>query len=227
MVRFSSLEVYNTILEQGLVPVFYNKNFDIARKIVESIAKGGGKIVEFTNRGDFAYDVFTKLVKYFEKEKPQLIFGVGSVIDPYTAALYINNGASFVVGPLLNPSIAKLCNRRRIPYCPGCGTPSEISKAEELGCEIIKIFPAGELGGPKFAKAILAPMPWVKLMPTGGVNITEENINAWFDAGVIALGIGSKLITKEYIESENWGKIEENIARTLTLIKKFKNQKIG
>ncbi len=222
MSRFTSIEVYNTILEQGLVPVFYNGNFEIAKNIARAIAKGGGKIVEFTNRGDFASEIFAKLVKFFEKEEPQLIFGIGSVIDPFTAALYINNGANFIVSPVLNPDIAKTCNRRRIPYCPGCGTASEISRAEEMGCEIIKIFPAGSLGGPGFIKAILAPMPWTKLMPTGGVNTTKEDISEWFNAGVVALGIGSKLITKELIAGKDWDGIAKNVKDVLDLIKNLK-----
>lgn len=222
MARFSSIEVYNTILEQGLVPVFYNGDFEVAKNIVSAIAKGGGKIIEFTNRGDFAHEVFAKLVMHFEKEEPQLIFGVGSVIDPYTAAIYINNGANFVVGPALNPEISKLCNRRRIPYSPGCGTATEISRAEELGSEIIKIFPAGILGGPNFVRSIRAPNPWTKLMPTGGVDITEEGIKSWFDAGVVAVGIGSKLITKELVASKDWEGITKNVINTLKNIQKFK-----
>lgn len=223
MVRFSSIEVYNAILEQGLVPVFYNGDFEVAKNIVRAIAKGGGIIIEFTNRGDFAFEIFANLVKYFEIKEPQLIFGVGSVIDPYTTALYINNGANFVVGPALNPDIAKICNRRRIPYSPGCGTATEISRAEELGSEIIKIFPAGVLGGPNFVKAILAPNPWTKIMPTGGVDITEESIKSWFEAGVVAVGIGSKLITKNLVASENWDGIAKNVANTLKLIQKSKH----
>ena len=222
MARFNSIEVYNTILEQGLVPVYYNGDLEIAKEIVSAIAKGGGKIVEFTNRGDFAHEVFARLVKHFEKEDPQLIFGVGSVVDPYTAAIYINNGANFVVGPVLNPEISKLCNRRRIPYSPGCGTATEISRAEELGSEIIKIFPAGILGGPDFVKSILAPNPWTKIMPTGGVDITDESIKSWFDAGVVAVGIGSKLITKVYVASKDWDGIKINITNTLKKIQKFK-----
>jgi len=222
MARFNSIEVYNTILEQGLVPVFYNGDLEIAKEIVSAIAKGGGKIVEFTNRGDFAHEVFAQLVEHFKKEEPQLIFGVGSVVDPYTAAIYINNGANFVVGPLLNPDISKLCNRRRIPYSPGCGTATEISRAEELGSEIIKIFPAGILGGPNFVKSILAPNPWTKIMPTGGVDITDKSIKSWFDAGVVAVGIGSKLITKVYVASKDWDGIKINITNTLKKIQKFK-----
>ena len=222
MARFSNITVYNVILEQGLVPVFYNGNFEKARNIVSAIAKGGGKIVEFTNRGDFGYKIFTKLVRHFENTEPQLVFGVGSIFEPNTAALYINSGANFIVGPVLNPEIAKLCNRRRIPYSPGCGTPSEISYAEELGCEIIKIFPGGLLGGPDFIKSILAPSPWTKIMPTGGVDITEESIKGWFEAGVVAVGIGSKLISKDLVTKENWDGIVRNVVNILALIKKYK-----
>ena len=222
MVRFSSIEVYNAIIEQGLVPVFYNGDFEVAKNIISAIAKGGGKIIEFTNRGDFAFEIFANLVKYFETKEPQLIFGVGSVIDPYTAALYINTGANFIVGPALNPDIAKICNRRRIPYSPGCGTATEISRAEELGSEIIKIFPAGILGGPNFVKAILAPNPWTKIMPTGGVDITEESIESWLESAVVAVGIGSKLITKDLVASKNWDGIAKNVANTLELIQKSK-----
>ena len=222
MARFNSMEVYNAILEQGLVPVFYNSDFEVAKKIVSAIAKGGGKIVEFTNRGDFACDVFAHLVKHFEKEEPHLIFGVGSVLDPFTAALYINHGANFVVGPILNREISRLCNSRRIPYSPGCGTATEISLAEELGSEIIKIFPAGLLGGPNFVKSILAPAPWTKMMPTGGVDITEDSLKSWFEAGVVAVGIGSKLITKELVASKDWEGISKNVRNVLNYIQKFK-----
>ena len=222
MARFTSIEVYNAILEQGLVPVFYNGDFEKSKSIVKAIARGGGKIVEFTNRGDFALEIFIKLVKFFEKEEPQLIFGVGSVVEPNTAALYINHGTNFVVGPVFNPEIAKLCNRRRIPYSPGCATPSEISQAEEMGCEIIKIFPAGIVGGPSFVQSILAPSPWTKVMPTGGVDITEDSINSWFEAGIVAAGIGSKLITKKLVDSEDWDGVSRNVSQTLKLIQKYK-----
>ncbi|MFX1477499.1 MAG: bifunctional 4-hydroxy-2-oxoglutarate aldolase/2-dehydro-3-deoxy-phosphogluconate aldolase [Promethearchaeota archaeon] len=222
MTRFNNIEVINIILEQGLIPVFYNGNFETAKNIISAIVKGGGRIVEFTNRGDFGYEIFTRLIKYFENKEPQLVIGAGSIFEPYTAAVYINSGANFIVGPILNPEIAKLCNRRKIPYSPGCGTPSEISYAEELGCEIIKIFPGDLLGGPNFIKSILAPSPWTKTMPTGGIDITEESIKEWFEAGVVAVGIGSKLISKDLVAKENWDGIAKNIANTLSLIKKYK-----
>lgn len=224
MSKFSSITVYNAIIEQGLVPLFYNGDFEISRNIVSAIAKSGGKIVEFTNRGNFAYKIFTKLVKHLREKEPHLILGVGSIVDPFTAALYINNGANFVVSPILNRDIAKICNRRRVPYIPGCATPTEISNAEELGCEIIKIFPANILGGPDFVKSILAPNPWIKLMPTGGVDITQESIKSWFAAGVVAVGIGSKLIPKNLVKSKNWEAITTNISNTLNIIKKIKEQ---
>ena len=223
MGRFDSIKVYNTIIDQGLVPVFYTGDYEEAKNIVSAIAKGGGKIIEFTNRGDFAYKIFSKLVRHFELEEPQLIFGVGSVIDAYTASLYINNGANFVVGPSTSPEIARLCNRRRVPYSPGCGTATEISKAEELGCEIIKVFPASILGGPGFVKSILAPCPWTKIMPTGGVDVSEESIKAWFEAGVVALGVGSSLITKKLVAAKDWEAISENVREALTLIQEYKN----
>ena len=226
MARFTNLEVYNIIIEQGLIPVFYNSDFEIAKQIIKAIVDGGCKIVEFTNRGDFAYEIFGKLVKYFEKEDPQLIFGVGSIVDSYTATLYINNGTNFIVSPILNPKIAKLCNKRGIPYSPGCGTLSEISKAEELGCVIVKLYPADLLGGPDFVKSILAPMPWVKIMPTGGLDIIEKSINAWFNAGVVAVGIGSKLITKESVNSKNWSDISKDVENVLKLIKESKKKEL-
>jgi len=226
MARFTNLEVYNIIIEQGLIPVFYNSDFEIAKQIIKAIVDGGCKIVEFTNRGDFAYEIFGKLVKYFEREEPQLIFGIGSIVDSYTATLYINNGTNFIVSPILNPKIAKLCNKRGIPYSPGCGTLSEISKAEELGCVIVKLYPADLLGGPDFVKSILAPMPWVKIMPTGGLDIIEKSINAWFNAGVVAVGIGSKLITKESVNSKNWSDISKDVENVLKLIKESKKKEL-
>ena len=186
------------MVETGLVPVFYHADVEIAKKIVAACAAGGAKVVEFTNRGDFAYEVFRELSKHFAKAHPDVILGVGSVVDAPTAALYIANGANFVVGPVLNPEVARLCNRRKIAYSPGCGSASEISEAEELGVEIVKVFPGSSVGGPDFVKAVLGPCPWTRIMPTGGVDATEESINAWFKAGVTCVGMGSKLIRKDW-----------------------------
>jgi 2-dehydro-3-deoxyphosphogluconate aldolase/(4S)-4-hydroxy-2-oxoglutarate aldolase len=219
MARFSRLEVLNEIIRIGLVPVFYQADIEIAKKIIAACAAGGARVVEFTNRGDNAYRVFSDLVLHFATADPTLILGVGSVVDPGTAALYIASGANFVVGPVLNPEVARVCNRRKVAYSPGCGTVSEISEAEELGVEIVKIFPGSSVGGPAFVKSVLAPMPWTRLMPTGGVAATQENLQAWFEAGTAAVGMGSKLITKELVAAGDFDGITRQVAQVIAWIR--------
>ena len=220
MARFKRLEVYNTVIDIGLVPVFYNADITIAKNIVKACTGGGASVVEFTNRGDFAPEVFKELSQHLSKEAPDVILGVGSVIDEPTAALYIAYGANFVVGPLLNEAVARLCNRRKVAYMPGCGSVSEISYAEELGVEIVKIFPGDSVGGPNFVKAVLGPCPWTRIMPTGGVDATEESIKTWFGAGVACVGIGSNLIRKDLVAASSWGQITEKVQQVLAWIKK-------
>jgi len=222
MARFTRLEVYNTMLSTGLVPVFYNADVEVAKKVVEACSAGGARVVEFTNRGDFAPEVFKQLSQYFGKTSPEIILGVGSVIDEPTAALYIAYGANFVVGPLLNEAIARVCNRRKVAYIPGCGSVSEISYAEELGVEIVKIFPGDSTGGPGFVKAVLGPCPWTRIMPTGGVDVTEESIKEWFKAGVACVGIGSKLIRKDLVAAGNWAEITALVRQALDWIKEVR-----
>jgi len=219
MTRFTRLEVYNTMLNTGLVPVFYNADVEVAKKVVQACSAGGASVVEFTNRGDFAPEVFKELSQYFSKASPEIILGVGSVIDEPTAALYIAYGANFVVGPLLNETIARLCNRRKVAYIPGCGSVSEVSYAEEFGVEIVKIFPGDSVGGPGFVKAVLGPCPWTRIMPTGGVDATEESIKAWFEAGVACVGIGSKLIRKDLVAAGNWAEITALVRQVVDWIK--------
>ena len=224
MARFKRLEVLNAMVETGLVPVFYNADVEVAKKIVRACADGGSRIAEFTNRGDQAYLVFTELVKYCRKELPEIILGVGSVIDPGTAALYVNSGADFVVGPVLNPEVARACNRRKVAYSPGCGSASEISAAEELGCEIIKIFPGTQVGGPPFVKSVTAPCPWTSIMPTGGVDATRESIEGWFKAGVVCVGMGSKLISKDLVAAGDFKAISKKVAQTLEWIRQVREE---
>lgn len=222
MARFTRLEVYNTMLSTGLVPVFYDANVEVAKMVVEACSAGGASVVEFTNRGDFAPEVFKQLSQYFGKTSPEIILGVGSVIDEPTAALYIAYGANFVVGPLLNETIARVCNRRKVAYIPGCGSVSEISYAEELGAEIVKIFPGDSTGGPGFVKAVLGPCPWTRIMPTGGVDATEESIKEWFKAGVACVGIGSNLIRKDLVAAGNWAEITALVRQVLDWIKEVR-----
>ncbi|MBN1977404.1 MAG: bifunctional 4-hydroxy-2-oxoglutarate aldolase/2-dehydro-3-deoxy-phosphogluconate aldolase [Anaerolineae bacterium] len=218
MARFDRMTVLNAMLETGLAPVFYNGDVEVAKKIVTACAEGGARIVEFTNRGDRAWDVFSELVAWADEARPGVILGVGSVVDAPTAALYVASGANFVVGPMLNPEIARLCNRRKVAYSPGCGSVSEISEAEELGVEIVKIFPGGQVGGPPFVKAVRGPMPWTRIMPTGGVDATEESVKGWIEAGAACLGMGSKLIRKDLVAAGDFDSIRDNVTRVLAWI---------
>ncbi len=226
MARYSRMEVLQAMMDSGLVPVFYHKNLETAKKVARAAADGGVKVLEFTNRGDFACQIFTELIQWCEKEMPEIILGVGSVIDPGTASLYINNGANFIVGPILNGEVARTCNRRKVPYMPGCGSASEISQAEEYGVEICKIFPGKEVGGPSFVKSILGPMPWTLIMPTGGVEITRESIEAWFKAGVACVGIGSNLIAKDLIAAGNFEAIARKTAEVLAWINEVRGRSV-
>lgn len=221
MAKYSKLQVIQTITETGLVPVFYNADVELSKKVLKACYDGGVRVFEFTNRGDFAHEVFIELVKYANNDLPGMILGIGSIVDPETAALYIQSGANFVVGPLFNPEIAPICNRRLIPYCPGCATPSEIGAAQQAGCDICKVFP-GDVLGPAFVKAIKAPMPWSRLMITGGVKPTKENLEAWFKAGATCVGMGSNLFPKEVIASGEWNKISELCAKSLEIIKSLR-----
>lgn len=215
MSRFSRIDVLNEIYKVGIIPVFYNNSFDVSKKIIEVCFEGGARVIEFTNRGDNAYRIFSELIIYFAQANPDVILGVGSIGDPATGALFISSGANFVVGSVFNPDLAKVCNRRKVAYCPGCGSATEISQAEELGVEIVKVFPGDSVGGPKFVKSILGPTPWTRIMPTGGVEATEESITTWFKAGVAAVGIGSDLIRKDWVISENYTSISELTSKCL------------
>ena len=222
MARHSRLEVLNAMVETGLVPVFYSPDLEIAKQLVAACAAGGAKVIEFTNRGDFAYDVFSGLSKHMAVAHPDVMLGIGSVMDAPTAALFIANGADFVVSPVFNAEIARLCNRRKIPFSPGCGSVSEISQAEEMGVEIVKIFPGSSVGGPDFVKAVLGPCPWSRLMPTGGVDATEESIKAWFKAGVTCVGMGSQLFRKDLMAAGDYAAISATVTQVMAWIRQYR-----
>lgn len=218
MARFSRIEVATTMYETGMIPVFYNADPEVCKKVLKACYEGGVRVFEFTNRGDFAHEVFNALIKFAKTETPEMILGVGSVMDAGTTSLYIQLGANFIVSPVLNEAMAMVCNRRKIAWSPGCGSVSEISKAEELGAEVVKIFPGSQVGGPKFVAAVKGPMPWSSIMPTGGVAPTEENLSAWFNAGVHCVGMGSQLITKELLSSGRYDELTENVKKALAII---------
>jgi len=222
MARFNKIQVLSTISSTGMVPVFYNKDPEVAKNVLKACYEGGVRAFEFTNRGDFAQEVFGELVKFAARECPEMIVGIGSIVDPATAALYLQLGANFVVGPLFNAEIAKVCNRRLVPYTPGCGSVSEIGFAQEVGCDLCKVFPAGNVGGPSFVKNIKGPMPWTMLMVTGGVEPTEENLTAWIKAGVTCVGMGSNLFPADVIAAKDWAKIAASCKDAMAIIQKVR-----
>ena len=217
MAQYSRIEVVQQMKESGMVPLFYHPDIKVAKAVLKACYDGGASLMEFTNRGDFAIEIFTDLIKYAIAELPGMILGVGSVTDAASASQYMLAGANFVVTPVFREDIAVVCNRRKVLWSPGCGSLTEIAIAEEMGCELVKLFP-GSTYGPGFVKAIKGPQPWTSIMPTGGVSTEESNLRGWFDAGVTCVGMGSKLISKEILESKDYAKLEKDVASTLALI---------
>ena len=216
------MAVLAAMMDQSVIPVFYHPDVELCVNVIQACANAGAKCIEFTNRGDFAAHVFYDVTRHFAKADPSVIMGVGSIVDAPTAGLFIANGAKFVVGPLLNAEVAKVCNRRGIPYSPGCGSATEIGDAQELGVEIVKVFPGSSVGGPDFVKSVMGPMPWTRIMPTGGVEPTEESLRKWFGAGIVACGIGSNMITKKLLDAKDFQGIEDNVRQTLSLVQRIK-----
>lgn len=224
MARFARLDVLNRLASEALVPVFYHPDPEIARKVIGACASGGVTVVEFTNRGDHAIDVFKQLVVHCAREFPNVILGVGSIVDAPTAALFIAHGAHFVVGPSFNREVALLCNRRKIAYLPGCGTITEIQTAEELGVEVVKLFPCDTIGGPAFLKALMGPCPWTRVMPTGIGKVSRETVTAWIQAGAVAIGVGRELIVKEALDSGDFSIITRKASEILGWIREARTR---
>ena len=222
MSQFSRIEVAALMKETGLVPLFYHPDVDLGKKILKACYNGGARLIEFTARGDFAQEVFAELNKFVIKELPEMAVGVGSVTDAAAASLYMQMGANFIVTPSLREDIAVVCNRRKVLWSPGCGSLTEINRAEELGCEIIKLFPGANYG-PDFVKAIKGPQPWTSVMPTGGVTLEESNLKGWFNAGVTCVGMGSNLISKKVVENRDYSGLEQSVRETLALIKRIRS----
>lgn len=223
MARFSRLHVYQVMHQVPLVPLFSNNDLDICKNVLKASYKAGIRAFELTNRGDFAHELFAELVKFARQDYPDLVLGVGTIIDPATAALYLQLGANFIVSPSFNPEVAKVCNLRKVAYLPGCATLTEISNAEAWGVEIVKLFPGDSLG-PSFVKALKAPMPWTTVLVTGGVEPTAESLKAWFGAGADAVGIGSRLLTPEILKNQDWGALEKRMSEALRLIEQLKTK---
>ena len=224
MAQYSRLEVAQVMKESGMVPLFYHPDIELGKKILKACYDGGARLMEFTARGDFAFEVFLELNKYGVRELPGMIMGVGSITDAAAASMFMQMGANFIVTPSLREDIAVVCNRRKVLWSSGCGSLTEINRAEELGCEIVKLFP-GSTYGPEFVKAIKGPQPWTSIMPTGGVSTDEANLKGWFTAGVTCVGMGSQLISKEILANRDFNGLQKSVSDTLTLINAIRKTK--
>ena len=224
MAQYSRVEVINQIEESGMIPLFYHNDVTVSKAVIKACYDGGARLMEFTNRGDFALEVFTEVIKFSINELPGMILGVGSVTDAKAASQYMLAGANFVVTPVFREDIARICNRRKLLWSAGCSSLTEIAKAEEFGCELIKLFP-GDVLGPKFVKSIKGPQPWTSVMPTGGVSMELNNLKSWFDSGVTCVGMGSKLISKEILENKDYDLLKKNVKETLERIKSLNRKK--
>ena len=216
------LDVALAMRETGVIPLYYSPDIDLMKEVVSACYRGGLTIFEFTNRGEFAHEVFAELAKWARQEMPDLVLGVGTVVEPGTCSIYMQLGAKFIVSPLLNEEMARVCNRRKVLWVPGCATASEINRAEELGAEVVKLFPGPTVGGADFLKAYLGPCPWSNIMPSGGVSPTEENLTKWFKAGAFCVGMGSQLISKEIIKNRDFAKLESLSRESVEIIKKIR-----
>ncbi len=223
MARFSRLNVYSTMIQTGAVPLFYHDNVEEAVCAIQALVEAGVRCVEFTNRGDRAHIVFEQLACRFRNE-PGLILGAGTIMDPGTASLYMQLGADFIVSPIFDEETARVCNRRKVAYIPGTATASEIARAQEMGAEICKIFPGQQLGGPGFIKAVMGPMPWARLMPTGGVSPTRENVQGWIEAGAAGVGLGSNLISKQVFIDGAYSSLKETAGQVLEWIRESRSR---
>lgn len=217
------LDVALRMREVGAVPLYYNPDVEICKEVISACYRGGMTVFEFTNRGEFAHEIFGELVKWARTELPDLVLGVGTVLEPGTSSLYMQLGAKFIVSPLLNEEMAPICNRRKVLWLPGCATASEINRAEELGAEVVKLFPGSTVGGANFLKAYLGPCPWSNIMPSGGVSPDEENLSNWFNSGAFCVGMGSKMITKEIIKNKDYAQLESLARNTIEIIKKIRS----
>ncbi len=221
MATHTRLQVYQAMADYPVIPVYNHTDIEVCKNVLAACYRGGIRLFEFTNRGDFAHEVFGELFKYSRKEFPEMILGVGTIIDAGTASLYIQLGANFVVSPVLKEDVATVCHRRKIGWVPGVATLSEISRAEELGAEIVKVFP-GNVLKPDFVKAVRSPMPWTSMMVTGGVQPTEESLKSWFGAGVTCVGMGEKLVPDALIKAGDFAGLEAVVKNCMDIVKNLK-----
>jgi len=217
-------QISDAIIKQGMLPLYFNSSEEVSLDVLKAIYRAGVKAVEYTNRGDAALANFKKMVALRNAEMPGLLLGVGTIKNMQHASDYMSAGADFLVSPGFVPDVAAYCVSNDIFYAPGCMTPSEIIAAENAGIKFIKLFP-GNMLGPEFLTTIKDIFPKLLFMPTGGVDTTKENIEGWFKAGVCAVGMGSKLISKKLMEAKDYATIESETKKVLELIQSIKPAK--
>jgi 2-dehydro-3-deoxyphosphogluconate aldolase / (4S)-4-hydroxy-2-oxoglutarate aldolase len=216
---FTKQQIIDEMTRSRLVPLFTHDDPLEALDVVTAAYEGGISVFEFTNRKPNSFEVFSFLVKH-RNQFPQLALGIGTVMDPVTTEKYINAGADFIISPVLKPSMAPVCHQHNRLWIPGCATLTEIVTAKEHGAEVIKIFP-GSVLGPGFISAIMPVVPDLKLMITGGVEPTKENITGWLSVGAFCVGMGSQLFTKEILKQKDWDGLRERIRSLLQITKDF------
>jgi len=220
----SRQEINQLIAQHALLPLFNPDDLEISKNIITAAYGGGVRLFECTNRSADALSIFKQLVPFVEKNLPDLVLGAGTIMDERSAIAFYDAGAQFIVSPVIPEDVAKFCQKNDIFWCPGASTLNEIVHAHALGADLVKIFPANFTGGPGFVKAIKAPCPWLKLMPTGGVDGSEKNLKEWFEAGVLCVGIGSQLFIREILAAKNYSMITTRTREMVTVIQSIKSK---
>lgn len=217
---FSKKQITDTMKSTGLVPLFTHDNADDAVQVLKAAYNGGVRVFEFTNRRSNSFDVFSALVKQ-RVQYPDLMLGIGTIMDATTTKKFIDAGADFIISPIMKPEMAEVCKQYDKHWMPGCATLTEIVNAKDLGAEVIKVFP-GSVLGPGFVSSILPVVPDLQLMITGGVEPSESNLSAWFKSGAMCVGMGSQLFTKDILENKDWNKLQKRVSDVLSTIQQIK-----
>jgi 2-dehydro-3-deoxyphosphogluconate aldolase/(4S)-4-hydroxy-2-oxoglutarate aldolase len=200
----SRQEITQLISQHALLPLFNPDDLEISKNVIKAAYDGGVRLFECTNRSSDALSIFKQLVPLVESTMPGMVLGAGTIMDEAAAQRFYEAGAQFIVSPVISEDVARFCKKHDLFWCPGASTLNEIINAQNMGADVVKIFPANFLGGPEFVKAIKAPCPWIRIMPTGGVDGSEKNLRAWFEAGVVCVGIGSQLFTREILAAREY-----------------------
>ncbi|WP_276365725.1 bifunctional 4-hydroxy-2-oxoglutarate aldolase/2-dehydro-3-deoxy-phosphogluconate aldolase [Chryseolinea sp. H1M3-3] len=218
---FTNQQIVSKMKELGLVPLFTHDDVAVAQQVIEAAYRGGVRVFEFTNRKKNSFEVFVAMLDYCKKF-PDLMLGIGTVMDGATTKKFIDAGAHFIISPILKLEMAEVCRADNILWMPGCATLTEIVTAKEHGAQVIKVFP-GSVLGPGFVSSIMPVVPDLQLMITGGVEPNEKNLTAWFKAGAMSVGMGSQLFTKDILEKKDWAALEKSVSDILQTIRKIKS----